>query len=373
MPQRNGPWSQVFRQFPALVITALLVAACLGCGTRKGTAEETSAPAGVAALPQPAPTDAVASPVPDASQTQTPIYRVDPIRADVVNILLIGTDSRKTAGSVVGGNADTVILASFDRTNNRVKLVSFMRDAVVILGDKYGEFGKLKKAYTDGGVGMLINTINSSFELDIQRYAAVGLDGFVTLIDETLGGLDIELSQSEIDFINDRIASYENEAGFVKNCPPVVAEPGLVHLNGIQTLLFVRNRTVPLSDTAAGQATDYDRAARQREVLTLVYQKLVNTAPITAVPGLVTFALRHVQTNLTAEELYSLGEQLLAEDVQLESLSVPFPGTWEYGGDGSGILFDRNATAPRLLGILYENENENENENEFQETEENPS
>jgi LCP family protein required for cell wall assembly len=352
----------------ALWITLVVIAAVILCaagmtgiiiqrmqsGSVKTEARQTQAalptPEGTEAAEEPSHQAAAASPA--LTPAKVPIYQVDQIDPNVVNVLLVGTDSRAAGRNIVSGNADTIILASYHKLENRLTLVSFMRDSIVAIGDLNGPYGKLKRAYTDGGMGMLINTLNDFFQLDIQQYIAVGLDGFVTFIDETLGGLDLELNAQEISFINERISSYENEIPAIQNCPPVVSEPGLVHLTGAQTLIFVRNRsTTYLEGTDA--PSDFDRVARQQEVLKLIYEKIVTEKPLTAIPGLISFGMQHVETNLTVSDLYSLAEPLMEMPAQIPVYTVPFPGGWEYGGDGTGILFDRREDAPKLHELLY--------------------
>lgn len=288
---------------------------------------------------------------PAVESTSVPIYRVAQRREDVTNILLIGTDSRM-AGARISGNADTVILASYNRTTQTATLVSFLRDSMLNIGGLDGSVGKLRSAYTEGGVGTLINTLNEYFDLDIQGYVAIGLNGFAVFVDETLGGLTLELNQQEIDFINTRITEYNNEIDLVKNCPTISDPPGMIHLNGAQTLIFVRNRSTSVNG-GAENGTDFDRVSRQQEVLKLMYQRIVAEQPLTAVPGLISFALRYVETNLNADDLYRLAVPLMTEPVTIDSLSVPFSDTYTYGGDGSEIYFDRAETSAALHALLY--------------------
>lgn len=349
----------------ALRLAALTLAICMtapfGCDaadtastaqTPPVTAHPTAIPAVTAAPDLDTQNDADGLSEAESAREAVPIYRVQPIDENVVNVLLIGTDSRAAHGALVGGNADTVILASFDRAENAVTLVSFMRDAYLPIGGPNGTYNKLKAAYRDGGTGLLINTLNSYFLLDVQSYVAVGLEGFAAFVDEALGGLDVTLNAAEIAYINSRITEYENESALVKNCPPVTDPPGRVHLNGTQTLLFVRNRSTAVTG-GKREGDDYDRAARQQEILRLMYEQFIAKEPLSAVPGVVRFALGHVETNLTVEEICRLAEPLMTQTIQIESVSVPFAGTWTYGGDGSGILFDRAQTVKMLRARLY--------------------
>ena len=187
---------------------------------------------------------------PTPSPTPMPIYEEETLEDSVINILLIGTDSRlEDTGEDSDGRSDSMILASLNKDTGKITLVSFMRDARVKRIGSSGKFtfynrlnGAYSGGYAGGGPGELINTINYNFGLDIQEYIAIGFDGFATLIDE-IGGLDVELDQAEINFINDRIkGDHELEPDIVKNASTISEDPGVIHLDGAQCLIYARNR-----------------------------------------------------------------------------------------------------------------------------------
>ena len=158
-----------------------------------------------------------------------PIYEEEALEEGVINILLIGTDSRNADESENSeGRSDSMILASLDKEKGTLTLVSFMRDARVKRIGASGRFtfynklnGAYRGGYGGGGAGELINTLNGNFGLDIQEYIAIGFDGFAALIDK-IGGLDVDLDQAEINFINDRITGiHELEPDIVKNANTV--------------------------------------------------------------------------------------------------------------------------------------------------------
>ena len=94
------------------------------------------------------------------------VAKIDPL---IDNILVIGVDSRgeKTA------RTDTMMLMSVDRRHNAIKLTSLMRDIEVELPGREGAHDKLNAAYSWGGIGLLINTINQNFNLDVQHFMMV--------------------------------------------------------------------------------------------------------------------------------------------------------------------------------------------------------
>ena len=83
----------------------------------------------------------------DAPYEEQPIYQVDSKDPNVVNILLIGTDSR--SGNVEAqGRSDSMMLASYNRQTHTVKLISLMRDSWVKVNGKY--WGRLNTPARSG-------------------------------------------------------------------------------------------------------------------------------------------------------------------------------------------------------------------------------
>lgn len=178
----------------------------------------------------------------------------------ILNIMLFGEDSRKAGEE--HGRSDTMIMLSIDNRHKKLKLTSFMRDTYVTIpgnnsvGEPYGE-NKLNAAYTLGGPQLTIKTIESNFGINIDRYAVVDFKSFRNIID-ILGGVDIELTSEEIDYINWQ--SYINNQVDTRN--ELADEPGVVHLNGRQALWYARNR----GDEEAGFRATISTAHPAREI-----------------------------------------------------------------------------------------------------------
>ena len=105
--------------------------------------------------------------------------------ADGTNILILGTDGRlgENSGET---RTDTIMVLNVNNKDNKVKLVSFMRDTLVdIDGYEY----KLNNAYTLGeqdnqqGAEQVRKTLKDNFDIDIQYYAMVDFATFATTID----------------------------------------------------------------------------------------------------------------------------------------------------------------------------------------------
>lgn len=268
----------------------------------------------------------------DVPYEEQPIYRVDTKDPDVINILLIGTDSR--SGEVKAtGRSDSMMLASYNRADGTVKLVSLMRDSWVKVNGKY--WGRLNTAYNSGGPGSLINTINLCFDLDVQYYAAVSFTAFEDLIDR-IGGVTVDLTSKEARFINTKVGRKVLE---VKDGP--------VLLDGELALWYARCR--------ADSDGDFSRTARQRYLMQLIFESMKTDANLSQLAGLATYALENVTTNLTFDMLLQLGTSVLTGDTAIESHRLPFDDTWHYAEmNGASVLsIDLDENTRQLHAVLY--------------------
>ncbi len=257
------------------------------------------------------------------------IKLVEPKSSHVVNILLIGRDSLDPAN--VAGRSDAMIVVSYDSKNDSVRLLSFDRDLLVPI-EGHG-WSKLNNSYYWGGAGLLINTLNSVFGLDIRYYITIDLRGIIDVVDR-IGGLDIYLSQDEVDtyLVHGWGTAY-----------PELCE-GYNHLDGRHVMYHVQNR----SDSVA------KRAERQRQVVAAIMEKL-SGGSLRDMLGLLDYCSMKVKTNLPLSKLVSYASAA-ASGVELGgSGAVPFTGEWEYVryGDVAAKKCDFDTTARLIDEYLY--------------------
>lgn len=354
-----------------LIVMLIIVLAVVGVGLyvlssmRADAVETVAKPTeDLDAIVSEEPVVAVIEADPTPTPTPMPIYEEATLEKGVTNILLIGTDSRNADQSENSeGRSDSMILASLDKDKGTLTLVSFMRDARVKRIGQSGRFtfynrlnGAYRGGYGGGGAGELINTLNGNFGLDIQEYVAVGFDGFAALIDK-IGGLDVELDQAEINFINDRITGiHELEPDIVKNAKTITAAPGIVHLDGAQCLIYARNRH---TGENGGEGNDYTRVSRQQEVIQLVFKKVKSEMNEQAIAGLITFASSYITTNMKTETMMALAKVMLSKDITFNTTSIPAEGTYKYYVDEKTnektdqLEFNIKKAAASLQELIY--------------------
>ena len=144
----------------------------------------------------------------------------------VLNVMLFGEDNK---GEDEHGRTDTMIMMSVDNRHKKIKLTSFQRDTYVYIPG-HGN-NKINAAYTLGGPKLTIETIEANFGIKVDRYAVVDFDSFIEIID-TLGGIDMEVTQDEITYINYQM--YKN--GQSSEWSTIKEPAGIVHLTGQEAL-----------------------------------------------------------------------------------------------------------------------------------------
>jgi len=223
----------------------------------------------------------------------------------VINIALFGLDKRD---SYEIGRSDSIIIASLDQENKKIKLTSVMRDTYVDIPGI--GMDKINHAYAFGGPELSLKTINQNFHMNIRDFAAVDFDGLEHVID-ILGGVEVTLNQDETRFVPG-------------------SKAGSQILTGQQALAYSRIR-------ATGNA-DFERTERQRTILEYVINKGLR-AGITQYPKLLHAMLPYVDTSLSTDEILQLASSIFTSNIKnVEQFRIPL---------------DNHAQGERINDIYY--------------------
>ncbi len=245
----------------------------------------------------------------------------------VSNVLLIGTDSRDLSSD--RGRSDSMILLSINSKTNEIVMTSFLRDAYVYIGDTYGS-GKLNAAYSYGGAALLMDTIEANYHVRIDDYVLISFAACANVID-AVGGVELELSDSEADAVNEILISEVNELMGDGREDDLLDGGGTLKLDGKQALSYSRIRYV-------GNA-DFERTSRQRTVMTQVLKKAAKNPA--ALASIFITALPELSTNLSVGKAYSyaLRAPFLLMHYDFVQQQIPADGTF-YGDtiNGEAVL-----------------------------------
>lgn len=242
----------------------------------------------------------------------------------ILNVMLFGEDNSKSENG--NGLSDSMIMMSIDNRHKKLKLTSFQRDTYVYIPG-YG-YNKMNASYTFGGAKLAIQTIEANFGVSVDRYAVVDFDSFKKIID-TLGGIDMEISQDEIDYINYQM--YKNNQ--VSEYTTIKDAPGIVHLDGQEALWYARNRGLTKGEDGNEiglEGDDWARTSRQRKLLETVFTSM-KSADIGQIISIVGEVGPLVTTNLKKDEITALvSHSLTYLSYDVEQYYVPEEGLWYY-------------------------------------------
>lgn len=228
------------------------------------------------------------------------------VQDNVLNILILGTDERTTEFSAA--RADAILIMSLNLEDYTAKLVSLERGmGVPILEGEYeGQYDWLTHCFRYGGASLMLKEVQTCFNVDVSHYVRLNFTSVKKIVD-LLGGIDVELSYAE--------AEYLSAGGSLD------VSAGMNHLNGEAALAYARLRAID---------SDWNRIKRQRTVIQACVNNLKHTDLLT-LNELCNTILPYIQTNFTKMEIL----QLITEaphflGVQFEQMTIPAEGT--YGG-----------------------------------------
>jgi LCP family protein required for cell wall assembly len=233
-----------------------------------------------------------------------------------MNVLLLGSDSRDTAGETnlddIGSRADTMIVAHIPADRSGVQLMSIMRDTYVDIPGVGRD--KINAALAYGGVSLVVQTVEGLIDQRIDHVMVVDFEGFKDITD-AIGGVTVN-----------------NPQEFTSGSPTNEHYPaGQITLSGDRALAFVRERY-------AFTDGDYQRVVNQQLFLKAVADKMLSrdvlTNPVTLnslLDSVVPYVAR--DSELTVNAMVSLGTSLSSiKSSDITSFTMPTNGT---GMEGS--------------------------------------
>jgi LCP family protein required for cell wall assembly len=194
----------------------------------------------------------------------------------VVNVVIIGTDSRVNEGIA---RSDALMVASLDKAKGTVTLLSIPRDLYVYIPG--WKVDRINTADVYGREDLVETTILYNFGLRTDHYVRVGFAGFMDAVD-VLGGIDVHVTSSLNDTCGRKRWNYS---------------PGVYHMDGFAALCYVRMRYA---------SSDFDRLRREQEVIEAIFAKTFSVYGLTKVPELFSKFGNMVQTDMTVADVLPL-------------------------------------------------------------------
>ncbi|MDF2472229.1 MAG: hypothetical protein K0R21_11 [Anaerocolumna sp.] len=249
---------------------------------------------------------------------------------EVLNVLLIGSDTREAGGS---GRSDAMIIISINKKMKKIVATSILRDIYLQIPGRSNN--RINSAFASGGADLLMETIEQNFKIQIDRYASIDFYSFMEIVD-AVGGVTLEITEAEIPIINEYVRNL-NGLTDQEEETDILTEAGTFLLNGKQALGYARNRYI---------GTDFERTARQRRVLEQIFNN-VKGLNLIELNNLLNVILPGITTNLTEGEIFSMILSLPTySGYALDQWSLPIEDSYNFlrirGMDVIGIDFQLN-------------------------------
>ena len=247
---------------------------------------------------------------------------ITPTPKGIHHYMLICIDSWAADLKKSGNHTDGMILVTVDEYAGRVMLTSFIRDMLIQRPD--GDFGRLNNILDyfgrdKGGIEALITTLNTHFDLEIEKYIVVDFRQVENIID-AIGGVDIEVTAREANYLRNYPLS-------ASSTTPALSGAGTYHFTGHAAVIYMRIRKVANID---GETQDVGRTRRARTVLTTIADSLKDITYDEAVALLDVVLENTVLTNMSAADIVdALNLALEMKGTKIESIRMPIDGTFE--------------------------------------------
>lgn len=270
-----------------------------------------NATAQIVHVPSPSPAEILFSPSPSPS----------PVDTGAFTVLLLGSDDDSKFTSYL---TQSMILVRVVPSTKEVTMVSIPRDLYVPLS--VGGSGKISAAYSSGGAGAAIATVERNFHVHIDHYIWVGLLGLIKVID-AVGGIDVVTSNPVLD---DYYPS-DVYGGSPYEYKRVAVLAGPQHMNGIHAMEYVRSRHGDLQ-------SDIGRSKRQQQVLQAIRLKAKQMAP-EDIPTLATAIGGELKTSFGLDRVAQMVPLAAAFDDPDSIRQITLGSPYSHGGAPSGSLW----------------------------------
>lgn len=265
---------------------------------------------------------------------------VDP-KFDNVSILIMGVDSsnvRQSKENAEKSRTDTLMVATLNKEEKSVKLLSIPRDSYVYIPD-VGYSTKINAAHAFGGTKGTIETVENLLEIPIDYYVKVNFEAFIDVVD-ALDGVTVNVPYE----------LKEQNSKDKKNA--IHLYPGKQRLNGEEALAFARTRK---------QDNDIERGKRQQEVVKAIINRSISMNSVLKYDDVLDAVGKNMTTSLTFDDMKSLISYGTHGKLDIESLTLKGrdyqPGSAYYYQLDGQALSEVKHKLQRHLGVPIRDSN----------------
>ena len=224
---------------------------------------------------------------------------VNPLE-DNFSILFIGIDDSDERDFKGNSRSDALILATFNKDQKSVKLLSIPRDSYVYIPAKNATT-KINAAHAAGGPKATMDTIEELLDIPVDYYVRINFNAFIEVVD-ALDGIEVDVpyALSEMDS--------KDKKGAIQ------LEPGLQTLTGEEALALARTRH---------KDSDIQRGERQQEILKAIMAKAMSVNGVTKYTNVIEAVGDNMSTNLQFSQIKGFVNYITADQgINLETVKL---------------------------------------------------
>jgi LCP family protein required for cell wall assembly len=255
------------------------------------------------------------------------------------NILILGLDRRPEQGYAV--RSDVLMLVTAYPPASHLAVISIPRDLYVDI-PRHGS-GRINAAHfwgeserERGGPALAMETVASSFGVPVHGYVRLDFDGFRAIVDG-VGGIDVVVEEPIVDD-----AYPTPDYGTMR----IEIPAGLQHMDGETALRYVRSRH---------GSSDFERAARQQQVLIALAGRLADPGSWPRLPAVCWALMENVDGSLGVRGLIQLaiaGLRVGPDGIEHYVIDRDMTRPWTTPTGGAVLLPRWEAIGPLVEDVL---------------------
>ena len=217
---------------------------------------------------------------------------------DPFSVLIMGVDT--DGPDNMSGRSDTLMLLTINPNTEKTSIVSIPRDTYTEIVGR-GTMDKINHAYAFGGTSMTVNTVQNLFDIPVDYYVSVNMEGMQQIVD-AVGGIDVvpslTFSQGEYTFV----------------------EGQTTHMDGAKALAYSRMR----KNDPSG---DYGRQHRQRQVIEATMQSVASLDSVMNYRSILGAMSTNMRTNMAFEDMMDMFNNYRSSVSDVEQIQLSGSGT----------------------------------------------
>ncbi|MFD2044496.1 LCP family protein [Ornithinibacillus salinisoli] len=247
----------------------------------------------------------------ESDKSQLRSEKVNPVQ-DNVSVLFLGIDTSEHRNYGEKSRTDAIILATFNKQDHSVKLLTIPRDTYVYVPEvNYNT--KINHAHFYGGPKATLETVEEFLHIPVDYYVRMNFDAFVEVVDALDGVMfDVPYEIIESDSHDQKKAIH--------------LSPGYQKLNGEEALALARTRKYD---------SDVDRGKRQQEMIKAIVSKATSLTSVLKLSNIVDSIGDNLTTNLSFQEIrgfisYGLDKEINIDTLNFKGSGIYMDGAWFY-------------------------------------------